>query len=204
MNSEKGSESAVGAKKALRAQALSRRESTEVDSSAVCRSLESFLRDNVGGSGLFVVVFDALDGEVNLSPLWEPERPNPAVADRAVVDRAIAYAITRTPIEGMALTVHPVSVELEHHRWGYRQPVAGSVEVPLNEIGAVLVPGLAFDLQGGRLGWGAGYYDRLLSRVGSDVLKIGISDGNIVDSVPTDSHDVSMTHVATASGVLSV
>jgi 5,10-methenyltetrahydrofolate synthetase len=203
MTSKKDLEPALGAKKRLRAQAIDRRKSVQVDSTSVCRSLEPFLSTKLAGLERFVVVYDALDGEVNLNPLWEPHQSDsrPSRSDSLT---SIAYAITRTPDVGMALTVHPVSAELERHRWGYRQPVAGSLEVPLNEVGAVLVPALAFDLQGGRIGWGAGYYDRLLSRLNADVLKIGISDGYIVDSVPTDAHDIPMTHIATAAGVISV
>ncbi len=196
MSSKNGQESASEAKNALRARAVKRRKTTVGDSAAVCRYLEPFLVSNLNqGSGV-VVVYDALKGEIDLGSLWDPKKRQS--------EPAISYAITRTPETDMDLTVHLVSAELELHRWGYRQPVAGTHEVDLSEIAAVLVPALAFDLSGGRIGWGAGYYDRLLARIRPDALKIGISDGFIVDKVPTDAHDVAMTHIATPSGVISV
>lgn len=192
MSSLSPSESASRAKKALRAEAIARRSHSQVDSSALCRHLELFLSSVRG----VVVVYDSLDGEVDLNSLWHPEssaqHPN------------ISFAITRTPEVGKDLTIHLVTVEMERHRWGYHQPVPGSPEVVYSDIAAVLVPGLAFDLAGGRIGWGAGYYDRLLSKLGNDVLKIGISDGFIVDEVPREAHDVAMTHIATASGIVTV
>ncbi|MEZ5340511.1 MAG: 5-formyltetrahydrofolate cyclo-ligase [Acidimicrobiales bacterium] len=69
-------------------------------------------------------------------------------------------------------------------------------------IGVVLVPALAFDRSGQRLGWGAGYYDRLLSRLGPDVVRVGVSDGFIVDSIPSEPHDCVMDFLATEAGVM--
>lgn len=48
-------------------------------------------------------------------------------------------------------------------RWGFWSRVGGT-EVPLEEIQFVIVPGLAFDEDGNRLGQGGGYYDRFLSQ----------------------------------------
>lgn len=57
---------------------------------------------------------------------------------------------------------------------------------------AVLVPGLAFDLTGARLGRGGGYYDRFLEkRLEDDLLTIGVCwSMQVVPQVPTDPHDV--------------
>ena len=201
MTSSNPPESASEAKKSLRAAAVARREYSEVDSASICSSLELFLVRETGGSGRFVVVYDALAGEVDLGQLWDPSVRQLAPQSST---ETVCYAITRTPETDMNLTVHSVASDLERHRWGYRQPVPGSAEIPDEEIAAVLVPGLAFDLNGGRLGWGAGYYDRFLSRLNPGTLMIGVSDGCIVDVVPTDDHDVPMTHIASPDGVISV
>jgi 5-formyltetrahydrofolate cyclo-ligase len=113
-------------------------------------------------------------------------------------------AVTRTWPHGR-LTVHRADVEMERHRWGYVQPKADAPELPLAEIGAVLVPGVLFDRHGGRLGHGAGYYDRLLPRLPVDAIFIGVTtEDRLVDELPTDTHDVRMTHVATEQGVRPV
>ncbi len=68
------------------------------------------------------------------------------------------------------------------------------------ELDLVLVPGVAFDRQGNRLGHGAGYYDRLLADVRSPALLVALAfDCQIVDSVPTEPHDVRMHRIVTES-----
>lgn len=58
------------------------------------------------------------------------------------------------------------------------------------ECEAVLVPGAAFDRRGYRLGFGGGYYDRLLSRVGPETRTIGLAyDFQIVEALPREPHD---------------
>ncbi|MFV1971461.1 MAG: 5-formyltetrahydrofolate cyclo-ligase [Acidimicrobiia bacterium] len=111
-------------------------------------------------------------------------------------------AITRTPEDG-TLSVHEYEPgRLERHPLGFDQPSADSRDVPLDEIDAVLVPGLAFDRQGNRLGRGRGYYDELLDRLPAGVIRIGITvDELLVDCVPTEVHDRRVAWVATESGV---
>ncbi len=125
----------------------------------------------------------------------------PGEPDVAVVRGAGRLLITRTPKKG-SLTVHDATSAMETHPWGYRQPVEGSVEVDPGEIDVVLVPGALFDRAGGRLGHGRGYYDRLLASCRPDVLKVGITTVNaLVERLPTEPHDISMTHLATEVGV---
>jgi 5-formyltetrahydrofolate cyclo-ligase len=62
----------------------------------------------------------------------------------------------------------------------------------------ILVPGVAFDLRGGRLGRGRGYYDRLLS--GLQGYRCGVAfDEQIVDRVPLEPHDASLNCILTPS-----
>lgn len=139
----------------------------------------------------WVVVYVALGDELELAPLF----------DRVGRSR---LALTRTPDDGADLTVHPLDGPTERHRYGFDQPVADAPEVADGDIGAVLVPGLAFDREGRRLGRGAGYYDRFLARLDPTVLRIGVTGGYIVAQLPVDDHDVSMTHLSGAFGVAPV
>lgn len=175
-----------------RREAASARAGIDPDPAGHRRVLGPFLERAVP-PGRWVVVFDALPGEVDLRPLVE-DHPDPGSR----------YALTRTPDRGRVLTVHRWDGPRERHRYGYEQPVAGAPTVDDLDIGAVLVPGLAFDRQGTRLGRGAGYYDRFLARLDPAVLRVGITGGYIVDELPSAPHDVAMTHLATADGVLTV
>jgi len=65
----------------------------------------------------------------------------------------------------------------------------------------VIVPGVAFDRNGGRIGHGKGYYDKLLQSVRDDSLRVGLAfECQIVDIIPKQSHDASMDYVVTENG----
>lgn len=153
----------------------------------VVRVVRRFLEDS---SAHAVLTFLAMPGEIDLAAL--PSRLP-----------AIEWLVTRTPDEGW-LTIHRFDAPRERHRFGFDQPVAGSPLVPVDEVDVVLVPGLAFDLRGGRLGRGRGYYDELIARCRRDVTLVGVTlDRRMVEAVPMDAHDRRVDWVATESGVYS-
>lgn len=84
------------------------------------------------------------------------------------------------------------------------EPAAGPV-VPPQDVRAWLIPGLAFTRDGGRLGYGGGWYDRLLKRAAMRAPKIGIAyDFQIVDELPTEPHDIRLTLVASCEDLADV
>lgn len=152
--------------------------------------LATFLASGDRAPG-WVVGYLAMPGEVDLEPLMARTELGP-------------FAVTRTPADGVDLTVHPWPGPTEDHPYGFRQPLAGGAVVADQDVSVVLVPGLAFDRYGARLGHGKGYYDRFLARLGPDTVFIGITGGYIVAELPTGPHDVSMTHLAGGFGVAPV
>jgi 5-formyltetrahydrofolate cyclo-ligase len=77
--------------------------------------------------------------------------------------------------------------------FGIHEPI-NFITVPLQKVDIAIVPGVAFDEDGNRLGRGKGYYDRLFAE--SKTYKIGICfDFQLVKSVPTQSHDVTMDKI---------
>lgn len=84
---------------------------------------------------------------------------------------------------------------------GILEPIE-ALPVRLSNIDAVIVPGIAFDTQGHRLGFGKGYYDRFLKKVPRAV-KIGLAfDFQVVDGIPFEAHDVGMDVVVTERQVI--
>ena len=73
------------------------------------------------------------------------------------------------------------------------------------QIAAVLVPGLAFDRFGNRLGRGRGYYDRFLRRLSDDVLTIGLTfDEMLREQIPHDENDYPVKMVVTENAVYDI
>lgn len=79
------------------------------------------------------------------------------------------------------------------------EPATGKT-VPPDDIDVVIVPGLAFDKAGGRVGYGKGCYDRFLPL--TNAVRIGYSFEELVwDEINTDSRDASMDYLLTESGL---
>ena len=93
--------------------------------------------------------------------------------------------------------VHDLN-ELRPGVFGIHEPLLSSVEMNPAEIDLLIVPGVAFDRNGMRLGHGAGYYDRFLSKTTG--YKLGLAyDFQIIDNLAFESHDVPMDALLTPS-----
>jgi 5-formyltetrahydrofolate cyclo-ligase len=77
-----------------------------------------------------------------------------------------------------------------------REPGSHCARVSSSELDLILVPGVAFDLQGRRLGRGKGYYDRLLTVLPCTTCGVAY-DEQVVGEVPASAHDVGMNWVLT-------
>ncbi|ETW97481.1 MAG: hypothetical protein ETSY1_22505 [Candidatus Entotheonella factor] len=106
---------------------------------------------------------------------------------------------------GLLAVVCPT--EASHFRpgpFGILEPRDLSAMVPPTEIDIVFVPGVGFDTEGGRLGYGGGYYDRFLRLLASHTHFGGLAfHTQIVPSIPRLPHDICMPFVVTERGVLT-
>lgn len=70
-------------------------------------------------------------------------------------------------------------------------------------IDLVIVPGAAFDVEGNRIGYGAGYYDKFLSKLDKSVPKVALAfDFQIIENVPAHEYDVPMDYIITENRVI--
>jgi len=95
--------------------------------------------------------------------------------------------------------------ELETGHYGIREPKASHLQPVLQrEIDAVLVPAVAFDRRGCRVGYGGGYYDRFLPGC-PQAAKIGAAFARqIIAAIPADPYDVTVDRIVTEKGVISL
>ena len=93
--------------------------------------------------------------------------------------------------------------ELVLSTYGIYEPDPSKHElVSFDEIDLVLTPGLAFDAQGFRLGYGGGFYDRLFQTIKKTIPKIGLAfDVQCIESLPVDTFDRPITHLITEKGI---
>ncbi len=83
------------------------------------------------------------------------------------------------------------------------EPPRAAPPLPLDAIDLFVVPGVAFDARGGRLGRGRGHYDATLGLLRPGAARVGLAfDEQVVDQVPTEPHDVPLNAVVTGSRVL--
>ena len=93
------------------------------------------------------------------------------------------------------LTLHRVNGhdDLVDGIWGIREPHPDSPKVALADVDMMMMPGLAFDRAGNRLGYGAGYYDRLLAPLADKAVRplrlVAAFDCQVVDAVPVGPSD---------------
>lgn len=90
--------------------------------------------------------------------------------------------------------------QLRPGKWGILEPDPQLCRPSENKNGLCLVPGLAFDKSGARLGYGKGYYDRFLAAMEIDTVGV-CYEALFLESIPAESHDKRVGRVATEAGV---
>jgi 5-formyltetrahydrofolate cyclo-ligase len=95
-----------------------------------------------------------------------------------------------------ARSLNHLATEIVAGKFGVREPAASCGEISLNQFDLVLVPGMAFDLAGNRLGRGRGFYDRLLAEASG--VKCGVGyDFQLLEKIPTEPHDAKLNFILT-------
>ena len=99
------------------------------------------------------------------------------------------------------IVTHDLAENLMAGRHGLREP-AGSEELSLADIDLAIVPAVGFDRRGHRMGRGGGFYDRFLAQPQLRANTVGITfSQQIVDELPSLSHDQAVQMIVTDSGV---
>ena len=183
-------------KQALRERVLAVRDELTADerrtkSDAICRRLVAL--PEVSGAAT-VLAFASFRSEVDTRPFVEW-----CLGHDVTV--ALPRVTGRHEMEAFAIADPDADLVA-----GYREipePRAGLESVGPAALDAVIVPGVVFDLRGGRVGYGGGYYDTYLPRLRRAAPRIAVAfDLQVVDSVPRDIHDLTVDQVITETRAL--
>jgi len=145
-------------------------------------------RQTIWKSASSILFFAPLPCEPDIWPLLKA-----ALLARKIVGLPRFSSSSKTYL---AARIQNLERDLRPGQLGIREPTSACAEFPLKEFDLVLVPGVAFDLEGHRLGRGKGYYDRMLADVAG--VKCGVAfDEQVVAAVPVGPSDVHLDAILT-------
>ncbi len=125
----------------------------------------------------------AFGGEVNTAEM---------IREAQKIGKVICVPICRKDKEIMQPAILEDYATLKKGPYGVYEPATEKLVKP-EDLDLVIVPGLAFDKKGNRLGRGKGYYDRFLGSLSDKTHSIGLAfDFQILPLIPTTTHDVSV------------
>lgn len=168
---------------------LARRAADEIRAAsiAVCKHIAS--ASELMAKAQTIGLYASIQSEISLETLHE-----------LLPGKRFAYPLCQSGNHlGFHIVEHADELAPNHYR--IPEPISGKHPgVHLEEIDLIFCPGLAFGMDGSRLGRGQGYYDRTLQAYKG--LKVGIAlDMQIRESVPHDHHDTMMSHLVSEQGV---
>lgn len=114
----------------------------------------------------------------------------------------VSYVGKNNPI--LQLSVLNKFNDLEPKTFGILEPKKNKIKnFDINKLDLVIVPGIAFDKNGHRIGYGHGYYDRFLKKISSKAKKIGLAfDFQLIEKIPEERHDIPMDIIITEKRIL--
>lgn len=193
----------------LRRAAIARRNAIDLDvraakSAVVCARLVELMESSDTAGQRTVAVYAAMGSEVDPAAFaaaavargWRVAYPCMLSATDAMAcgQRMCMRAVAADDASAAPFIAHPTrvfaAVDIDNDRF----PI-----VPAEALDMVVVPLVAFDRAGARLGYGGGCYDRYLPTLSPACQIIGIAfDEQRVDHVPTDAHDLPLLHIISA------
>lgn len=193
----------------LRQAVIAQRNALDLDvraakSAVICARLVELMESSDTAGQRTVAVYAAMGSEVDPAAFaaaadargWRVAYPCMLSATDAMAcgQRMCMRAVSAGDASEAPFIAHPTRAFAAMDVDSVRFPI-----VPAAELDMVVVPLVAFDRTGARLGYGGGCYDRYLPTVAPKCLIVGIAFGEQrVDHVPTDAHDLPLSHIVSA------
>ena len=119
--------------------------------------------------------------------------------------RLVLPRVQRAPTRLSLHVVTSLEHDLVESAWGIREPdPQRCLELTMDDVDCVLIPGVAFDARGGRLGYGGGFYDRLLAGGGNPGLIAATYSVQCVQAVPMAVHDRRVPIIVTEAATIRI
>jgi 5-formyltetrahydrofolate cyclo-ligase len=157
----------------------------EAKASQACSLLE---QQSVWQNAQSILFFAPLPGEIDIWPLLQ---------DSLAAKKTVALPrFDSVAQKYVACQIQNEAADLRLGQFGIREPTTHCVMSPIKPLDLILVPGVAFDLHGRRLGRGKGFYDRLLADMRGTTCGVAF-DEQIVAEIPVEPHDVHLDYLLT-------
>lgn len=186
----------AGKKQAIRSEALARRDAIDIEARAV-------LDDKTAGRLLGLKEYTQAR-RVLLYASFRSE-----VSARAIKEHALAngkeLVLPKVDEPNACLTKHVIGGlhELSEGYMGIPEPTTDEC-VKVEDMDIVIVPGVAFSPAGARIGYGGGYYDKLLLRAKGRIPIIALAyEEQVYDTLPSEAHDVRMDMIVTPERLIT-
>lgn len=180
-------------KETIRQRLLKRRKSLD---DLTVRNLSHFAQEAILSSNIYknsrhIAVYHAIRNEVSTD----------LIIERALSGNKSLYFPHWDPEHSLIRFFHIEDIgQLEQKSWGTREPSPDLCKENVRfDFDLILVPGIAFDRQGYRLGYGFAGYDRILSGIADRAFGLAY-DFQVLDSLPIDPHDVPLSEIVTEKG----
>lgn len=138
-----------------------------------------------------VALYKAIDGEVDLTGLFA------VCMDQ---DKRVCIPVFNPALEIYDMAEITANTQYKTGNHGIQEPENPS-PVSVGKIDLIVVPGVAFDATGARLGRGGGYYDRLLDGFSGFSAAVAF-DFQVYPQIPADSHDIPVDYVVTQTKII--
>jgi len=150
------------------------------------RIVSTLARWNPLVSARVAFIYLPMPGEVDVQPLMSLV-PHVRWAIPRVVDSPSPHLVFHTYRRD----------RLVRHPYGMLEPDPALPEVAVEEANLIIVPGLGYTRRGHRLGYGGGYYDRLLTRSGSAITAGVCFEALVMEDMPHTAHDLPVEYLVT-------
>ena len=182
-------------KKLLRRRILDERkninivEKKEMDNKILCKLYES----EYYKKSKKIFMYISYDSEINTK----------GIITKALEDNKKVY-VPRTEFKTRIMDAVEIRSldNLVESEYGILEPSINEPHIDPNELDLIIVPGVAFDKQGGRVGYGAGFYDRYFNKISEDnierIIKLALAyEFQTLDKVPMNDQDIPVDFIIT-------